>query len=105
MSTSVSLQPCAASSRRTQSLQLASAIRERRTHLLEMTITQAAEFSGLKTEQWTDLEAGWIPPMDNTLWLWWTLAGTLSISVSKLLNLASTDLARREMLVNKKAAA
>jgi hypothetical protein len=88
-----------------QSLQLASAIRERRIQLLKMTIKQAAEFSGLKTEQWTDLEAGWIPPMDNTLWIWWTLAGTLSVSVSKLFNLAGADLARQEMLAKRKAAA
>jgi transcriptional regulator with XRE-family HTH domain len=85
-------------------MQLASAIQARRVQLLQ-TIEQVAEFSGLKPDLWSELEAGFIPPLDNTLWIWWTLAGTLQVSVSKLFNLASVDLARNEMLAKKEKAA
>jgi hypothetical protein len=105
MSTSVSLKPVAARNRCPQSLQLASAIQSRRVQILKMTIERAAEFSGLKPDLWCELEAGFIPPLDNTLWIWWTLAGTLEWSVSKLFNLASVDLARNEMLARKERAA
>jgi hypothetical protein len=100
MSTSVSLKRVAARNRFTQSMQLASAIQARRVQLFT-TIEQAAEFSVLNPNIWSELEAGFIPPMDNTLWIWWTLAETLQLSVSKLFNLASVDLARNEMLAKK----
>jgi hypothetical protein len=69
-----------------------------------MTVEQAAEFAGLKTEQWSALETGWIPPMDNTLWIWWSLAETLRVSADKLFNLANADLSRNEMLLKERAA-
>jgi hypothetical protein len=101
MSTSVSLKPFIVRNRRNQSLQLATGIRERRVYLLNMTVEQANEFSGLKPEQWSALEEGWIPAMDNKLWIWWSLAGTLRVSVDRLFNLASADVARNEALARK----
>lgn len=106
MSTPVSfLQPCTTPKRRTQSLQLASAIHARRLHL-KMSIEQAAEFSGLKPEQWADLENGWLPPIDpGSMWIWWTLASSLQMKADRLRRLASVDLARQEIYAKKKAAA
>lgn len=106
MSTRVSSQPRAAITRRTQSLQLAAAVQWRRKYLLKMTVAQAAEFSGLKPEQWSELEAGWIPAMDDNsqMWIWWSLAGTIQVKVDKLLRLASVDLAREEMFARERAA-
>jgi len=99
MSTSVSSEPVQACC--TRSLQLAFTIQLRRILILNSTIEQASVFSGLEPDLWSKLEAGFIPPLDNTLWIWWTLAGTLEVSVSKLFNLASVDLARNEMLAKK----
>jgi hypothetical protein len=86
MSTSVSCsKPGAAQIHRTQPLQLASAIKARRIHLLKLTIDQAAEFAGLKPALWADIEEGFLPPLDSALWLWWTLAGTLSVPIFSVL--------------------
>jgi hypothetical protein len=51
MSTKAPSTRCAARNRHTSSLQLASAIRTRRVHFLNMTVEEAAEFAGLKADQ------------------------------------------------------
>lgn len=104
MSTKAPSTRCAARNCHTSSLQLASAIRTRRVHFLNMTVEEAAVFAGLKADQWVSLESGWIPPLDNTLWIWWSLAGTLGVSADKLFNLANVDLTRNEQFAKESAA-
>jgi len=103
LNTSVSSQSSTSRSSRTHTLQLASAIKARRVQFLNMTTEQAAHFSGLSPEQWSALESGWLPAMDNTQWIWWTLAGSLQVKVDKLFRLASVDLAREQLLSRKAA--
>src|ERR1700687_1578410 len=91
--------------RDSQSLRLATALRIRRVQLLRMTIKEAAELAGLEPEQWSALESGWIPAMGDRLWIWFTLAGTLQVTVDKLFHLAGDDLARRSVFSRKRDAA